>query len=101
MKKLIVLILSAIVIFSYLSCSKGAPVPITPPCTPKAVSSDSAALIKFAGDSIPLTLDSTGLYYHIVDSETQPNRLRPLNCKCITYSEAWIILLLILHPIPI
>ncbi len=68
MKKLIVLILSAIGIFGYLSCSKTAPVPTTPPCTPKAVSSDSAALISFAGDSIALTRDSTGLYYHIIDS---------------------------------
>jgi FKBP-type peptidyl-prolyl cis-trans isomerase FkpA len=75
MKKIITLILSAIVVFGYLSCTKNTPVSTTPPCTSKAVSADSAALIKFAGDSIALTADSTGLYYHIIDSG---NAMRPV-----------------------
>jgi FKBP-type peptidyl-prolyl cis-trans isomerase FkpA len=68
MKKIIALILSAIIVFSFVSCMKNTPVSTTPPCTSKPVSADSATLIKFAGDSIPLTADSTGLYYHIIDS---------------------------------
>ena len=70
MKKLVVIILSGIVVLSYLSCSKGTPVPSNPPCSNKSIDDDSAALISFAGDSIPLTRDSTGLYYHIIDSGT-------------------------------
>jgi FKBP-type peptidyl-prolyl cis-trans isomerase FkpA len=68
MKKLILFILSGIVILGYLSCAKSTPTPTTPPCTNKTVDADAPTLIAFAGDSIPLTHDSTGLYYHIVDS---------------------------------
>lgn len=81
MKKLILFVLSVIVVFSYISCSKDVPVPTTPPCTPKAVSADSAALITFAGDSIPLTHDSTGLYYHIIDSG---NTTKPGSASVLT-----------------
>jgi FKBP-type peptidyl-prolyl cis-trans isomerase FkpA len=68
MKKLSIFILSATVVLTYLSCAKSTPATTVPPCTNKAVTADSATLISYAGDTIPLTLDSTGLYYHIVDS---------------------------------
>jgi FKBP-type peptidyl-prolyl cis-trans isomerase FkpA len=68
MKRFILFFLSGIVVLSYLSCSKSTPTPVTPPCTNKSVDADAPVLIAFAGDSIPLTHDSTGLYYHIVDS---------------------------------
>ena len=85
MKKIIVLILSAIVVFSFISCMKNTPVSSTPPCTSKPVTADSATLIKFAGDSIPLTADTTGLYYHIIDSgnSTKPVSTSQLN---VTYT---------------
>ena len=66
MKKLFLFVLSGIVVFSYFSCQKNTP--DNPVCTNKPVTADSAALIKFAGDSIPLSHDSSGLYYHIIDS---------------------------------
>jgi FKBP-type peptidyl-prolyl cis-trans isomerase FkpA len=68
MKKLSIFILSVAVVLTYLSCAKGTPSTSVPPCTNNAVTEDSATLISFAGDSIPLTHDTTGLYYHIVDS---------------------------------
>jgi FKBP-type peptidyl-prolyl cis-trans isomerase FkpA len=75
MKKLVLFILSGLIVLSYLSCAKGTPTPVTPPCTNKSVDADASTLLAFAGDSIPLTHDSTGLYYHIVDSgnATKPN----------------------------
>jgi FKBP-type peptidyl-prolyl cis-trans isomerase FkpA len=75
MKKLILFILSGFVVLGYLSCAKSTPTPVTPPCTNKSVDADAATLIAFAGDTISLTHDSTGLYYHIVDSgnATKPN----------------------------
>jgi FKBP-type peptidyl-prolyl cis-trans isomerase FkpA len=66
MKKVFLFVLSGIVIFSYFSCQKSGP--DAPSCTAVPPSGDSAKLIAFAGDSIPLTKDSTGLYYHIIDS---------------------------------
>jgi FKBP-type peptidyl-prolyl cis-trans isomerase FkpA len=66
MKKVLLFVLAGIVIFSYFSCEKAGP--STPSCTSVAPSADSAKLIAFAGDSILLTKDSTGLYYHIIDS---------------------------------
>jgi FKBP-type peptidyl-prolyl cis-trans isomerase FkpA len=73
MKKIFLIIVSAIVVFGYLSCSKG-PQNI-PACSNKPVTADSATLIHFAGDSIPLAHDSSGLYYHIIDTgnATKPN----------------------------
>jgi len=75
MKKIVIFILSGFIVLCYLSCAKGTPVPSTPPCSNKSVDDDSASLIKFAGDTIPLTHDSTGLYYHIIDSgnDTKPS----------------------------
>ena len=84
MKRLIVLILSGIVVFGYLSCSKSNPVPYTPPCTNKTAFADSSALISFAGDSIPLTHDSTGLIYHIIDSGNYV-RAAPYSVLTVTY----------------
>jgi FKBP-type peptidyl-prolyl cis-trans isomerase FkpA len=71
-----------VIIFSvifYYSCTKSTP--DTSGCTPVPVTTDSAALIRFAGDTIPLTWDSSGLYYHIVDSG---NSLHPVNSSTIT-----------------
>ena len=68
MKKLSLFILSAAVVLTYLSCVKSTPASSVPPCTNKPVTADSATLISFAGDTIPLTHDTTGLYYHIIDS---------------------------------
>jgi FKBP-type peptidyl-prolyl cis-trans isomerase FkpA len=66
MKKLFLFILSAITVICYLSCAKSSP--NVPACVNKLPSDDSAALVNFAGDSIPLTHDSSGLFYHIIDS---------------------------------
>jgi FKBP-type peptidyl-prolyl cis-trans isomerase FkpA len=84
MKKIFVLILPVILVFGFVSCMKNTPVSSTPSCTSKPVAADSAALIKFAGDSIPLTADTTGLYYHIIDSgnSTKPTASSYLN---VTY----------------
>jgi len=68
MKKFILFILSGVLILGYLSCAKSNPAPNTPPCTNKSVADASAALISLAGDSVVLSHDSTGLYYHIIDS---------------------------------
>jgi FKBP-type peptidyl-prolyl cis-trans isomerase FkpA len=66
MKKLFLLIFAVIAIFCYFACSKSTPQ--TTYCTATPPDQDSAALVKFAGDTIPLTKDTTGLYYHIIDS---------------------------------
>jgi FKBP-type peptidyl-prolyl cis-trans isomerase FkpA len=66
MKKLLLLVLSCVAIFAYFACSKSTPQATT--CTATDPAADSSALIKFAGDTIPLTKDTTGLYYHIIDS---------------------------------
>jgi FKBP-type peptidyl-prolyl cis-trans isomerase FkpA len=79
MKKLLLFVLSGIVVFSYFSCGKNSP--DNPACTNNPVAADSAALIKFSGDSIPLTKDSTGLYYHIIDSGSD---LKPVFSSNIT-----------------
>jgi FKBP-type peptidyl-prolyl cis-trans isomerase FkpA len=78
MKKLLLIFLSFIGIFAYYACSKSSP--SSPTCTATDPTADSSALIKFAGDSIPLSKDTSGLYYHIIDSgsSTKPqffNRL--------------------------
>jgi FKBP-type peptidyl-prolyl cis-trans isomerase FkpA len=65
MKKLYFVIAFSILI-GFFGCEKA--VPDNPACMASPVTADSAALIKFAGDSIKLTWDSSGLYYHIVDS---------------------------------
>jgi FKBP-type peptidyl-prolyl cis-trans isomerase FkpA len=68
MKKLSFFVLTGVVVLTYLSCMKSTPATTTPPCTNKDVTADSATLIAFAGDTIPLTHDTTGLYYHIIDT---------------------------------
>ena len=76
MRKLFLVVLSGIVLMGYLSCAKA---PDAPACTNRSVAMDSATLthfaVQYAGDSTPLTLDSTGLYYHIIKAgnDTIPN----------------------------
>jgi FKBP-type peptidyl-prolyl cis-trans isomerase FkpA len=65
MRKFILFVLTAIVVLGYLSCAK---TPDAPACSNRPETADSATLIHFAGDSIPLSRDSIGLYWHIVDS---------------------------------
>jgi FKBP-type peptidyl-prolyl cis-trans isomerase FkpA len=79
MKKLLLFVLAGTAVFCYFSCAKASP--DNPPCTSNPVTADSAALIKFAGDSIALTKDSTGLYYHIIDSGSA---LKPIFSSNIT-----------------
>jgi FKBP-type peptidyl-prolyl cis-trans isomerase FkpA len=65
MKKLI-LVLFAISLIGYFGCGKS--VPITPSCINALPFSDSTALLKFADDSIKTTMDSSGVFYQIIDS---------------------------------
>ena len=66
MKKLFY-ILIVFGLISFFGCGKT--VPDNPACTANPVSSDSAALLKFAADSsFKVTRDSSGLYYQIIDS---------------------------------
>jgi FKBP-type peptidyl-prolyl cis-trans isomerase FkpA len=66
MRKLVLVIITVIAMSTYFACSKSTPQ--TTSCTATPPDQDSAALVKFAGDSIPLTRDTSGLYYHIIDS---------------------------------
>ncbi len=67
MKKLLPVIVCALVVMTYVACQKSAP--DNYPCTNKSVYSDSSALLKFAAsDSITPVMDSTGLLYQILDS---------------------------------
>lgn len=70
MKKLF-FVLIVLGLICYFGCDKG---PDNPACTDRPPAADSAALIKFAGDSIKLTWDSSGVYYHIVDSGSATNK---------------------------
>ena len=83
MKKLFLIVLSVIAISAYFACSKSAPQ--TPSCTATPVADDSSALVKFAGDSIPLTKDSSGLYYHIIDSGSATAKPQNFNRLVVTY----------------
>ena len=65
MKKFFLYALAALAVFSYIACGKN--LPDNKACTNALPYADSAALIKFSGDSIPLKMDSTGLIYHIID----------------------------------
>ena len=67
MKKMFLFVLICIAVVSYFACTKST-TPQQPSCTDKTPNQDSAAIIKYAGDSISLTRDTTGLYYHIIDS---------------------------------
>jgi FKBP-type peptidyl-prolyl cis-trans isomerase FkpA len=69
MKKL-VFVFAVTTMISFMGCGKASPDNFA--CTNEPVSADSAELIKYAGDSIKLTHDSSGLYYHIVDSGAVP-----------------------------
>jgi FKBP-type peptidyl-prolyl cis-trans isomerase FkpA len=82
MKKLFFFFLTVIAISAYFACSKAAPQ--TPSCTATPVADDSSALVKFAGDSIPLTKDTSGLYYHIIDSGSGP-KPQNINRLEVTY----------------
>jgi FKBP-type peptidyl-prolyl cis-trans isomerase FkpA len=66
MKKFFLFSLAIAAVFGYFACTKD--LPDNPACTNALPYSDSSQLINFAGDSIPLTIDSTGLIYHIIDS---------------------------------
>lgn len=66
MKKYFLLVLTVLAIVTYYGCSKS--LPDNPACTNALPYSDSTVLKDFAGDSIPLTMDSTGLIYNIIDS---------------------------------
>jgi FKBP-type peptidyl-prolyl cis-trans isomerase FkpA len=83
MKKLFLFVLSVIAISAYFACSKSTPQ--TPSCTATPVVNDSSALVKFAGDSIPLTKDSSGLYYHIIDSGSATTKPQSFNRLVVTY----------------
>jgi FKBP-type peptidyl-prolyl cis-trans isomerase FkpA len=83
MKKLFLFVLSVIAISAYFACSKSAPQ--TPSCTATPPADDSSALVKFAGDTIPLTKDTSGLYYHIIDSGSATNKPQNINRLEVTY----------------
>ncbi len=87
MKKLS-FVLAVIALISYYSCAKSTP--NYPSCTNAPVTADSATLIHFANDSIhfypdsiPLSYDSSGLYYHIVDSGSS---VKPVFSSTVTVS---------------
>ena len=67
MKKLLTILVSALVVMTYVSCAKSAPDNTV--CTNRSAYSDSSALLQFAAsDSITPVMDSTGLLYQILDS---------------------------------
>ena len=82
MKKFFFFGLLMLLVISYLACGKTGPT--DPVCTPVPVASDSAALFKFAGDSIKLTKDTHGLYYHIIDSGSSDPSNHPVFSSNIT-----------------
>jgi FKBP-type peptidyl-prolyl cis-trans isomerase FkpA len=63
-----------IAVIGYFGCNKSAPQNNS--CTNALPSSDSTALLTFAGDSIHAVKDTTGLYYQIIDSGSN---VRPTN----------------------
>jgi FKBP-type peptidyl-prolyl cis-trans isomerase FkpA len=66
MKKLLFVLVVAGLI-SFFGCGKTAP--DNPPCTSRGPFEDSSALLKYAADSsIKVTMDSSGLFYQIIDS---------------------------------
>jgi FKBP-type peptidyl-prolyl cis-trans isomerase FkpA len=84
MKKLILFVISAIAISGYFGCAKSAP-QTTPSCTATPVAQDSSALIKYAGDTISLTKDTSGLYYHIIDSGQASTKPQSFNRLVVSY----------------
>jgi FKBP-type peptidyl-prolyl cis-trans isomerase FkpA len=79
MKKLyFVLIIGCLL--SFFGCGKT--VPDNPACTNTSPFSDSTALLKFAADSsIKAVMDSSGLYYQIIDSGSN---VKPVSTSTIT-----------------
>ncbi len=60
----------AVPVVYFIACNKSSSPGYTS-CTSTAVDDDSAQLLKFADDSIkPLTRDTTGVYYQIIDTGT-------------------------------
>lgn len=82
MKKFFFFGLSMLSILGYFACIKSGPT--DPVCTPMPVASDSAALLQFAGDSIKLTKDVHGLYYHIIDSGKSDPLYHPVFSSNVT-----------------
>jgi FKBP-type peptidyl-prolyl cis-trans isomerase FkpA len=67
------------VLFCFFGCGKA--VPDNPACTNSSPFSDSSALLKFADDSIKATMDSSGLFYQIIDSGSN---VKPVFSSTIT-----------------
>jgi FKBP-type peptidyl-prolyl cis-trans isomerase FkpA len=74
MKKLVCVLIMSGMICLY-GCTK---TPDNTPCTNTPPALDSTVLVKFAVDSIKLSMeptwDSSGIYYHIIDSGSATNR---------------------------
>lgn len=85
MKKLFLFIVSAIAVTGYFACSKSTPQSSVPTCMATPPAQDSSALIKFAGDTIPLTKDTSGLYFHIIDSGSASLKPQSFNRLVVTY----------------
>jgi FKBP-type peptidyl-prolyl cis-trans isomerase FkpA len=66
-------------LIGFFGCGKQAP--DNPSCTNTSPYSDSTALLKFADDSIKATMDSSGLFYQIVDSGSS---VKPVYSSTIT-----------------
>jgi FKBP-type peptidyl-prolyl cis-trans isomerase FkpA len=79
MKKLsFVFFIAGLIVF--ISCGKT--VSDNPPCTSKKPFDDSAALLKYAADSsLKVSMDSSGLFYQIIDSG---NAVKPVYSSNIT-----------------
>ena len=93
MKRLFLFILICVVTVSYFACAKTS-TPQQPSCTDKTPNQDSSEIIKFANDSfpnsIPLTRDTTGLYYHIIDSGSSTNKPISKSNLRVTYVARFI-----------
>jgi FKBP-type peptidyl-prolyl cis-trans isomerase FkpA len=68
MKKIIFAVLCMISVAYFISCVKTNSGSNYTSCTGVDVAGDSSALLKYAGDSIHVTKDSSGLYFQILDS---------------------------------
>jgi FKBP-type peptidyl-prolyl cis-trans isomerase FkpA len=89
MKKSFLFVLFCIAIISYFACSKSV-TPQQPACTNVDPNDDSAALVKYAAaDSVIPTRDSTGLYYHIIDSGSSAKPTLASNLM-VTYTARFI-----------
>ncbi len=69
MKKVMFALLIALPLIYFVACNKTSS-PANVSCMGVPVTADSAALLKFAGDSIHVTRDTSGVYYQIIDSGT-------------------------------